>query len=157
VVTDVELVESGGEVCRVAREEISVDAIQDVINLYTVQPMNLIAYDFHSWISRTKNVTFPSLKKNLLCRMKGPSWSALSVPGYTVVDVDVLVPFGSITWKSLCLGCDSAIWRALWSLSEASGSSERLESTELIEGVLERFGEMMWSSPLQETMRVAMR
>jgi len=36
VVTDVELVESGGEVCRVTREEISVDAIQDVINLYIV-------------------------------------------------------------------------------------------------------------------------
>ena len=37
MVTDVELVESGGEVCRVAREEISVDAIQHVIDLvYTV-------------------------------------------------------------------------------------------------------------------------
>ena len=36
MVTDIELVESGGEVYRVAREEISVDAIQHVINLYTV-------------------------------------------------------------------------------------------------------------------------
>ena len=36
VVTDVELGKSGGEVCRVTREEISVDAIQDVINLYAV-------------------------------------------------------------------------------------------------------------------------
>jgi len=33
VVTDVEMGESGGEVCRVTREEISVDAIQYVINL----------------------------------------------------------------------------------------------------------------------------
>ena len=36
MVTDVELGESGGEVCRVAREEIPVDAVQDVVNLYTV-------------------------------------------------------------------------------------------------------------------------
>ena len=33
MITDVELGESGGEVCRVTREEISVDAIQGVINL----------------------------------------------------------------------------------------------------------------------------
>jgi hypothetical protein len=36
VVTGVELGESGGEVIRVAREEISVDAIQHIVNLYTV-------------------------------------------------------------------------------------------------------------------------
>jgi len=36
VIADVELGESGGEVCRVTREEISVDAIQGVINLNTV-------------------------------------------------------------------------------------------------------------------------
>ena len=36
VVTDVELGESGGEVCGVAREEISVDTIQDVANLYSL-------------------------------------------------------------------------------------------------------------------------
>jgi len=89
--------------------------------------------------------------------MNEPSGSAPSAPGYTVVDVDVLVPFGSIIWKALCVGCDSAIWGALWSLSEASDLSEGLESMELMEGVLERLGEMMWSSPLQETMRVAMR
>ena len=34
MVTDVELGESGGEVCRVAREEISVDTIKDIIDLY---------------------------------------------------------------------------------------------------------------------------
>jgi len=67
--------------------------------------------------------------------MNAPSWSAPSVPGYIVVDFDDMVPLGSITWRSLCVGCDPAIWRALWSLSEASGLSERMESTELMEGV----------------------
>ena len=33
MVTDLELGESGGEVCRVSREEISVDTIQDLVNL----------------------------------------------------------------------------------------------------------------------------
>ena len=33
MVTDVEPGKSGGEIYRVAREEISVDAIQDVVNL----------------------------------------------------------------------------------------------------------------------------
>ena len=33
MVTDVKQGESGGEVCRVAREEISVDAVQRVANL----------------------------------------------------------------------------------------------------------------------------
>ena len=91
--------------------------------------------------------------------MNEPPWSAPSVAGYIVVDFDVLVLFGSITWKSLCVGCDSAIRGALRSLSDskASGLSERMESTELTEGVFEKFGEMMCSSPLQETMRVAMR
>jgi len=45
--------------------------------------------------------------------MNEPSWSAASVPGYIVVDVDVVVSFGSITWKAVCVGCDSAIWGAL--------------------------------------------
>ena len=85
--------------------------------------------------------------------MNEPSWSA-SVPGYIVVDVDVLVPFGSITWEAVCVGCDSAI---PWSLGEAWDLSEGMESMEIREGVLERFGETMCSSPLQETtLRVAM-
>jgi len=73
-----------------------------------------------------------------------------SVPGgYNVVDVnvDVLVPFGSTTLEGVCVGCGS----------EASGLSERMEPTEITEGVFERFGETMWSSPLQDNMRVAMR
>ena len=103
-------------------------------------------------------MTFPSLKKYLLCRLNEPSWSAAaSVPGYIVVDVDVLVPFGSITWEAVWVGCDLAIRGAPWSPKEASSLSERMESTEITEGVFERFGEMMCSSPLQETMRVAMR
>jgi len=87
--------------------------------------------------------------------MNEPSWSAASVPGYIVSDV--VVPFGSITWKAPCVGCDSAMGTP-WSLGEASDLSERMESTEIREGVLERFGEKMCSSPLQETtLRVAMR
>ena len=36
MVTDVELNESGGEVCRVAREEIPVDAVERVVDLHAV-------------------------------------------------------------------------------------------------------------------------
>jgi hypothetical protein len=36
VITDAELVKSGGEVHRVAREEISMDTIECSINLYTI-------------------------------------------------------------------------------------------------------------------------
>jgi len=89
--------------------------------------------------------------------MNEPSLSAPSVPGYIVVDVDVLVPFGSITSEAVCVGCDLAKG-ARWSLGESSDLSERMESTEIREGVLERFGETICSSPLQETtLRVAMR
>jgi len=70
-----------------------------------------------------------------------------SVPGgYIVLDVDVnvdvLVPFGSTTLEAVCVGCGS----------EASGLSGRMESTEITEGVFERFGETMCSSPLQDDM-----
>ena len=41
MITDVELGESGGEVYRVTREEISVDAVQGVANLHTVKSMNM--------------------------------------------------------------------------------------------------------------------
>ena len=92
--------------------------------------------------------------------MNEPSRSTASVSGYMVVDVDDLVPFGSITWEAVGVGCDSAIVAILgapWSPKEASGLSERMESKDITEGVLERFGEMMCSSPLQETMQFAMR
>ena len=59
--------------------------------------------------------------------------------------------------EALCVGWDSAIRGAPRSLGEASDLSERMESTEITEGIFERFDEMMCSSPLQETMRVAMR
>ena len=89
--------------------------------------------------------------------MNGRSWSAASVPVTVYIVADVVVPFGSITWKALCVGCDSAMG-APRSLGEASDLSERMESTERREGDLERFGEKMCSSPLQETtLRVAMR
>ena len=41
MVTDVQLGESVGEVCRVTREEISVDAVQRIANLHTVKKMNM--------------------------------------------------------------------------------------------------------------------
>ena len=92
--------------------------------------------------------------------MNEPSQLGASVSGYMIADVDDLVPFGSITWKTVCVGCDSAIVAipgTLWSPREASGLSESVELKDITEGVLERFSEMMWSSPLQETMRFAMR
>ena len=47
MVTDVELGKSGREVIRVAREEVSMDTIQHIVNLYTVFTMNPIAYHLH--------------------------------------------------------------------------------------------------------------
>jgi hypothetical protein len=41
VVTDVEHGESGGEVCRVTREEISVDAVQRVANLLVQRVLSM--------------------------------------------------------------------------------------------------------------------
>ena len=91
--------------------------------------------------------------------MNESSWSAASDSGCIVVDVDVdvLIPIGSITWGAVCVGCDSAMRGAPWSPREPSGLSERMESKEITEDVSERFGETMWSSPLQETMGFAMR
>ena len=90
------------------------------------------------------------------------SWSAESASGYLSIVVDVMIPFGSITWEAICVGCDSAIvaiWGAPWSPREASNLSESMESKEVTDGVFERFGESMsWrSSQLQETIRFAMR
>ena len=73
--------------------------------------------------------------------MDEPSWSAAPVPGYIVVDIDVLVPFDSITWEAVFMGCDSAIaaiWGASWSPGEGSDLSERMESKEATDGVFER-------------------
>ena len=42
MITDIELVKSGGEVQRVAREKISMETIECPINLYTIRPMNLV-------------------------------------------------------------------------------------------------------------------
>ena len=92
--------------------------------------------------------------------MNEPPWSAAPVSGCMVVDVGALIPFGSIVWEAVCVGCDSAIvaiWGAPWSDREASDLSEGMESKDITDGVPERFGETMWSSPVQETMRFAMR
>ena len=93
--------------------------------------------------------------------MNEPLWSAASVPWYRVVEVnvDVLVPFGSITLEPVCVGCDSIMRGAPKTPREVSNLSERMELTETTDDVFERFGETMCSesSPLQETMRVAMK
>jgi len=49
VVTDAKQGKSGGEVYRVTREEISVDAVQCVSNLlvHRVSSMNMASHDFH--------------------------------------------------------------------------------------------------------------
>jgi hypothetical protein len=75
--------------------------------------------------------------------MNESSWLAASVSGCIVVDVDVLIPFGSITWEAVCVGCDSAMQGAPWALREPSNLSERMESKEITEDVSERFGETM--------------
>ena len=89
--------------------------------------------------------------------MNEPSWFAASVSGYIVVDVNVLVPFGSIAWEAVCVGCNSTM-RGPRSPGKTSDLSEKMESKE-VTGLFERFGETMsrCSSPLQETMRFAMR
>jgi hypothetical protein len=84
-----------------------------------------------------------------------------------VVDVDDLVPFGSITWEAVTweavfMGCDSAtaaILGAAWSPRMASdlSESERMESKDMTDDVFERLGETMCSASLQETMQFAMR
>ena len=103
---------------------------------------------------RTKNVTFPSLKKYLWCRTKEPSVEL--APGYMLADVHVLVPLGSIGWEVSYLTRDSAAWWA-YCMPGVSELSESMEAKETMDGVFERLGETVWSLPLQETMRVAMR
>jgi hypothetical protein len=63
VVTDTELVKSGGKVNRVPRKEISMDTVEYSIDLHTNSQMNLVCTPL-SWLNpRTRKVTFPSLKK----------------------------------------------------------------------------------------------
>ena len=107
MVLNVELGESGGEIYRVAREEISVDTIQRVVDLPTVKSMNLVSHHLHDRTTRTKNATFPSLKKYFGCRTKRPS--AVSAPGHVLVDVRVLVPLSSITWEAMFVVRDWAV------------------------------------------------
>jgi hypothetical protein len=52
VVTDTELVKSGGEIDRIAREEISMDTIECSINLHTISLMNLVFTPL-SWLNPT--------------------------------------------------------------------------------------------------------
>ena len=52
MVTDTKLVESGGEVGRVARKEISMDTIECPINLVTISLMNLVCTPLF-WLNTT--------------------------------------------------------------------------------------------------------
>ena len=52
MVTDTELVESGGEVARVPRKEISMDTVECPINLHTISLMNLVCTPI-SWLNPT--------------------------------------------------------------------------------------------------------
>ena len=51
MVTDTELVKSGGEVGRVPRKEISMDTIECPINLHTISLMNLVCTPL-SWLNK---------------------------------------------------------------------------------------------------------
>ena len=74
MVTDAELVKSGGEVNRVPRKEILVDTVKCAINLYTVWLVKLVCMPpSRSCPKRTRKVMFPSLKKYLWCRMNESS------------------------------------------------------------------------------------
>ena len=118
---NVELGESGGEIYRVTREEISVDTIQHVVNLSTVKSMNLASHHLQGWTTRTKNATFPSLKKYLGCRTNRPS--AVSSTVYVLVDAHVLVPLGSITWEATFILCGWVASGVPWTAGEVSGLS----------------------------------
>jgi hypothetical protein len=52
VVTDTELIKSGGEIDRIAREEISMDTVECSINLHTISLMNLVCTPL-SWLNTT--------------------------------------------------------------------------------------------------------
>jgi hypothetical protein len=73
-----------------------------------------------------------------------------------LADVYVLVPLGSIIWGVTYLTRGSTAWGASCMLG-VSELSENMESKETMDGVFERLGEAVFSLPLQETMRVAMR
>jgi len=115
--------------------------------------MDLASHDLHSQTTRTKNATFPSLKKYLGCCTNKPS--AASASRYMLVDVHALVLLGSITWEVMFMARDWAAWGVVpWTAREVS---QRMELTETMEGDFKRFGETMCLLLPQETMRLAMR
>jgi hypothetical protein len=72
-----------------------------------------------------------------------------------LADVNVSLPFGSANRELMRLAKDSGAGPvASWTVEDVSRSSERIESTETMEGVLEveGTGEMTCSLPPQETM-----
>jgi hypothetical protein len=124
------------------------DAIQRTINLRDGQCNRFAKHGR----PRTRNVTFPSLKKYLSCRTNESS-------GVVWLPLGGLPPrnlgrFACLVASNLALGRQGA--------SEAAGDifqqlsvSENVESNETIEAALDRMGDMQSSLSLQETMRCA--
>ena len=49
--------------------------------------------------------------------------NAASAPRYVLVDVDILVSLGPITWEVMFMADDLTAWGAPWTAGEVSGLS----------------------------------
>jgi hypothetical protein len=78
--------------------------------------MSSASHHLHGRITRTKNATFPSLKKYFGCRTNESS--AVSDPGYVLVDIHVLVLLGPITWEAMFVVRDWAALGVPWTAGE---------------------------------------
>ena len=96
------------------------DAVEGVVDLHTAQLMNSASHHLYGRTIRTKNSTFPSLKKYLGCRTNEPP--AASAPGYVLVGTDVMVFLGLITWEEMFIARDPVAWGAPWIAEEVTGS-----------------------------------
>lgn len=83
MIPDTKLEKFGGEIGRVAREKVSMNAVQRTIDLYVILLVNRV----HTIERRTKNVMFPSLKKYVSCR-KNES----SVTGSAPAEIPEMLP-----------------------------------------------------------------
>jgi len=146
VITYAELSKTCREVDGIARKEVSMDAIQRTINLLAGQ---YVGYANHRR-PRTRNVTFPSLKKYASCRMNESSGVACTPLG--------AFPSSGNPGRLVCLAPNSVLGSPGAS-SEAVGDiwqlgyvPENVESNETMEAALEKTGDMQISLSLQETM-----
>ena len=106
----VKLGKSCREVDGIAREEVSMDAVQRTINLRASQYVGCAKCRNQ----RTRNVTFPSLKKYVSCRTKESSGDPCSPLG--------VFPFSDNPGKLVCLTPDSALGSL--GASEAVGDTD---------------------------------